>query len=157
MQNTIAVYCRVLAIFLVFAVFDCTGACAEKANSTPAQAGSGTYIEAREAGYETYIDACASCHGAFGYGDGQFADTLDKAPSNLTQLSKNNGGVFPWVRVYEIIDGRKSVASHGSRDMPIWGEVWSRTLATQNARYADVYVRGRILELMLYLDSIQET
>ena len=37
--------------------------------------------------------------------------------------------------------------------MPVWGDVWRRNVPEQ---YAPYYVRGRILELILYLDSIQE-
>jgi hypothetical protein len=36
-------------------------------------------------------------------------------------LSKNNNGVFPLNAVYEVIDGRKSIKAHGTREMPIWG------------------------------------
>ena len=121
----------------------------------------GQFTNASESGSEpqigrgSYIDACSICHGAFGRGDGLAANKLEKNPSDLTQLSKNNGGVFPWRYVYETIDGRQSVASHGQRDMPVWGEVWSVAVPPEYAKHADVYVNGRILELLLYLDSIQ--
>ncbi len=107
-------------------------------------------------GYGSYLDACSICHGAFGRGDGSMANMLEKAPADLTQLSKNNGGVFPWRVVYETIDGRLLTDAHGQRDMPIWGEVWTRAVPPDQARQADMYVKGRILELMLYLDAIQQ-
>ena len=107
-------------------------------------------------GYGSYLDACSICHGAFGRGDGSMANMLEKAPADLTQLSKNNGGVFPWRFVYETIDGRLLTDAHGQRDMPIWGEVWTRAVPAEQARQSDVYVKGRILELMLYLDAIQQ-
>jgi mono/diheme cytochrome c family protein len=64
---------------------------------------------------------CAQCHGMDATGNGPVAGALKKKPANLTTLAKNNGGVFPEERVREYIDGRKTVASHGTREMPIWG------------------------------------
>jgi len=64
---------------------------------------------------------CASCHGMDGTGDGPVAPSLRTKPTDLTLLSKNNGGVFPERVVYDSIDGTKSVAAHGSREMPVWG------------------------------------
>ena len=42
----------------------------------------------------------------------------------LTQLSKKYQGQFPLWQVYRISDGREAVNGHGTRDMPIWGEVF---------------------------------
>jgi hypothetical protein len=50
------------------------------------------------------------------------AQDLVARPTDLTTLSKRNGGVFPAQRVYEIIDGREEVKAHGSREMPVWGK-----------------------------------
>ncbi len=116
----------------------------------------GTYMDAWQAGRNTFVDACSTCHGAYGYGDGIAADTLKIKPSDLTQLSRRNGGEFPWVYVYEIVDGRKPLESHGPAAMPAWGKVWADALPYDNRRDVDIYVRGRIFELLLYLDSAQE-
>jgi mono/diheme cytochrome c family protein len=64
---------------------------------------------------------CVSCHGAEGKGGGTMARFLTVKPSNLTQLSKNNGGEFPFWRLYRIIEGRERVKGHGSTEMPVWG------------------------------------
>jgi hypothetical protein len=40
---------------------------------------------------------------------------------DLTELSKKNNGVFPFMRIYETIDGTHSATWHGTRQMPIWG------------------------------------
>jgi mono/diheme cytochrome c family protein len=64
---------------------------------------------------------CAQCHGPTGVGNGPVAASLKKKPANLTVLAKNNGGVFPEKEVYEYINGAKTVAAHGTREMPIWG------------------------------------
>ena len=105
------------------------------------------------AGRERFVDACAFCHGLSGQGNGMAATMLEQQPSDLTLLSKNNEGKFPLAEVYRVIDGRGPGSSHGVRDMPVWGDVWKKNVPEQ---YADYYVRGRILELILYLDSIQQ-
>ncbi|MGH7915845.1 MAG: c-type cytochrome [Candidatus Binataceae bacterium] len=64
---------------------------------------------------------CAQCHGMNATGDGPVAAALKKKPANLTMLSKNNGGVFPETKVRDFINGTKTAAAHGSREMPIWG------------------------------------
>ena len=53
------------------------------------------------------------------------ADLLRVRPSNLTDLTRRNNGMFPTVRVGRIIDGR-DVASHGNPDMPVWGTAFTR-------------------------------
>lgn len=108
---------------------------------------------ASQAGKERFIDACAFCHGLSGKGDGAAANFLEKEPANLTLLSKKNKGVFPLAELYQVIDGRMSQDSHGGREMPVWGDVWARGAPPE---YAEYYVKGRVLELILYLDSIQE-
>lgn len=71
-----------------------------------------------------YPQYCATCHGATGTGDGQMAALLVVKPANLTQLSKQNKGEFPFWRVYRAIDGRALVRGQGNREMPLWGFVF---------------------------------
>lgn len=75
-------------------------------------------------GRDTFLRYCASCHGPEGRGDGPLAPTLTKPPADLTQLAKKNGGRFDEHAVLAFIDGRRQVAAHGSRDMPVWGAVF---------------------------------
>ena len=105
-----------------------------------------------EAGKGRFMDYCAVCHGGDGKGGGPFVSMLKKQPSDLTMLSKNNDGTFPFDRVFETIDGRGNVGgAHGSAEMPIWGADWEGTsVAAQTA------LRGRILEMIIYLRSIQQ-
>ena len=131
-----------LALFLA--------SCSLQAAAEPAASASDMAVDA---GRERFVDACAFCHGLSGKGDGAAADMLEFPPSDLTQLAKNNEGQFPLAEIYSVIDGRAGTASHGNRQMPVWGDVWSRNVPEQ---YAEYYVRGRALELILYLDSIQE-
>lgn len=64
---------------------------------------------------------CSPCHGLKGTGDGPVARTLKTKPADLTSLAKNNGGVFPEKEVHGFIYGTKTIPSHGSREMPVWG------------------------------------
>ncbi|MGE0827527.1 MAG: cytochrome c [Candidatus Binatia bacterium] len=112
--------------------------------------------EVARAGQPTYAHHCVGCHGLAGKGDGAVANILTLKPADLTQLSKNNGGEFPFWRVYRVIDGREeAIRGHGSREMPIWGKKLRATAGSGNTVEESI-VRGRILELIYYLQSIQE-
>ena len=109
-------------------------------------------------GKREYDANCAICHGLVGKGDGPYKTYLNKVPTDLTVLAKQNGGVFPMGRVYDVIDGRADVAAHGPRDMPIWGRTYSVKAAEYyfDAPYdSDAYVRARILALADYLNRLQ--
>jgi len=93
-------------------------------------------------GKQEFERSCAVCHGPGGKGDGRYEPVL-QGPNlpDLTTISRRNGGVFPRKRVYEIIDGRASVATHGTpREMPVWG---------------DRFKPARIQALVAYLDRLQ--
>jgi hypothetical protein len=78
--------------------------------------------------------------------------------ADLTVLQKNNKDVFPFKRTYEIIDGRKAVAAHGSRDMPVWGEVYSRESADWNLPPGinqEAFLKARIL-FVEYISRLQQ-
>lgn len=115
-----------------------------------------TYAQEQEvaaAGKPAYEQSCAVCHGREGKGDGPAMNLLTVKPSDLTQISKRNNGTFPFWRTFRVIDGREEVKGHGDRDMPIWGAEF-RSEAGSTAM-AQTHVRGRILELVYYLQSIQ--
>ena len=114
--------------------------------------------EKTDIGKSEYQAYCANCHGLSGKGDGPIADLLTKKAADLTVLSRTNGGVFPIARIYEVIDGTKDVKIHGSRDMPIWGQVYSIKAAEyyRDVDYdPEVYVRSRILTLIDYIHRMQ--
>jgi mono/diheme cytochrome c family protein len=110
-------------------------------------------------GKREYESNCASCHGLQGKGDGPMSDWSEVGVSNLTLLAKRNNGVFPFVRVYEFIDGTQVVKAHGPREMPIWGADYK----IEGAEYhmlllpydPEVYVRTRILALVEYMYRLQ--
>lgn len=114
--------------------------------------------EKTDIGKSEYQANCANCHGVGGKGDGPIADLLTKKATDLTMLTKSNGGVFPIARIYEVIDGTKAVKIHGSRDMPVWGQEYS-VRAAEYYRDVDydpeVYVRARILTLIDYIHRLQ--
>ncbi|GJL61586.1 c-type cytochrome [Candidatus Nitrospira salsa] len=110
-----------------------------------------------EGGRYLYKKFCATCHGGRGHGDGPKASSLKIPPANLTHLSKINGKKFPFWETYRIIDGREQITTHGPRDMPVWG-VWFQIPddeVSTETQWAD-QVRGRIWQLLAYLESIQE-
>lgn len=104
------------------------------------------------AGKARFMESCAVCHGSEALGNGPYASLLTKKPANLTLLAKNNGGTFPFNVVYDSIDGRGPNGAHGTKDMPVWGSNWKGA----NAQGAETALRGRILETILYLRSIQK-
>ncbi len=109
-------------------------------------------IMAGELEYQRY---CAVCHGADAKGSGVMRTFLTIAPSDLTQVSKKNGGRFPFWQIYGVIDGREEVRGHGTRDMPIWGARF-RSQAGGDDTGSKSQVAGRILGLVFYLQYIQE-
>lgn len=110
-----------------------------------------------ELGERLYMEGCASCHGESGLGTGPIAEYLTITPPPLTRLAAENEGEFPMLEVLQIIDGRTGVRGHGTETMPVWGAVFKRPLASDIGEYAaELIVRGRILSLALYLESIQE-
>lgn len=112
-------------------------------------------------GKREYENSCALCHGKDGKGAGAINDLLKKAPTDLTTLAKMNNGVFPFERVYAVIDGRAMVRAHGERDMPAWGDRYTKDRVKAAEYYRDVpydaemYARARILSLIDYLNRIQ--
>ncbi len=119
--------------------------------STPVQSSPGNEdaipVTRSFSGVEMYKTWCASCHGLQGKGDGPAAAALKKPPADLTLLAKKNGGKFPLEKVRNYIDGTKEVASHGSRDMPVWGTFFLR-LGQDDVTY-------RIVTLSNYVASLQ--
>ncbi len=100
--------------------------------------------------YRTY---CAVCHGVRGQGDGPAAPAMKQKVSDLTVLSKKNGGKFPEEEVYASISGDQpsKIRAHGSSDMPTWGYVFRRDSKSPGDREAVT----RLKALTAYVKSIQ--
>ncbi|MGO4915493.1 c-type cytochrome [Pseudogemmobacter sp. W21_MBD1_M6] len=107
-------------------------------------------------GQQEYMSGCAACHGENADGNGPIATMFKTPVPDLTGIAERNDGKFPLLDVMHIIDGRMEVRGHGN-PMPIFG----RRFETETEDTAGVYgsepmVRGRVLELVLYLQSIQK-
>lgn len=104
-------------------------------------------------GEKMYVAYCAACHGVDGKGSGPAATALKQPLPDLTQLAKKNGGNFSGVDVYEIILGYGAMpAAHGSKDMPVWGPMFSSMCggSTKNE------VSMRASNLTSYLKTLQQ-
>lgn len=109
--------------------------------------------ETMSAGQQYFIRYCSSCHGREGRGDGPAAGVLRTAPADLTRITQRHGGQFPMAKMAALIDGRTVVPSHGSREMPIWGERFGEMVG--GGSVGEEVVRGNLLVLLEYLQSIQ--
>ena len=109
---------------------------------------------AGEAGKMYYRQYCATCHGMTGKGDGPLAAALKAKTPDLTQLAKKNAGKFPYLEVLDTIDGTKAIPSHGSKEMPAWGETFQADVG--DGAMEQAAVRGRLMLLTDYLRSLQE-
>lgn len=107
-------------------------------------------------GKPLYEDNCMVCHGLKGKGDGPMVTfgLLSIPAADLTQLSRRNGGQFPFWRIYRVIDGREDVKGHGAREMPIWGDEFR--MDAGSSAMLQTQVRGQLLALVYYLQSLQE-
>ena len=102
-------------------------------------------------GPDLYRAHCAACHGPDGKGNGPAAVALKARPADLTVLAKNNGGKFPAERVQKFISGDDpSLASHGSREMPVWGPIFHQIEEDQD------FGNVRLQNLVKYLQTIQQ-
>ncbi|HEV3308821.1 MAG TPA: cytochrome c [Candidatus Sulfotelmatobacter sp.] len=102
-------------------------------------------------GKEMYTAYCAVCHGTDGKGNGPAASALKTPPADLTQLSKNNGGKYPALKVTSAIRGTNDLPAHGSKEMPVWGELfWSMS------RGHEAQVQQRVANLTHYVETLQE-
>lgn len=101
------------------------------------------------AGADTFKVYCAVCHGPDAKGKGPAAPALKKAPADLTGLARRHGGTFSSSDVENVILGERVMESHGSRDMPIWGEIFSAIASDKS------FAKLRVANLVEYLKSIQ--
>lgn len=107
-------------------------------------------------GQAEYLNSCAVCHGAEGRGDGPLVDELMEHPTDLTRIAEQNGGTFPYSRMFAVIDGRYMVPSHGEREMPVWGRQFLEgDVKTYGPSGGEIVTTERIHELTTYIESIQ--
>jgi len=109
--------------------------------------------EPAKVGQSLYRVYCANCHGEAGKGDGSTAAYLTVKPTDLTKLSRGNGGEFPGDKLRGVIDGREVVRGHGDREMPLWGLTFQDWNADSGQ---EEEVRQKIDQLLSYLKTLQK-
>jgi mono/diheme cytochrome c family protein len=102
-------------------------------------------------GQEMYKAYCAVCHGTDGKGNGPAASALKVPPTDLTALAAKNDGKYPAMKVSAVIRGEEALPAHGSKEMPIWGQLfWSMSGGHQSE------VQQRVANLNSYVESLQK-
>src|SRR5208282_3202743 len=142
---------NIIVMFVTLIAFTCTVAAQEKAQAPPPEKVI-THIPVRAvsaaSGKEMYASYCAVCHGTEGKGGGPAASALKVPPTDLTLLSKNNGGKYPALKVTATIRGEGALPAHGSKEMPVWGTLfWSMSSGHQGE------VQQRVVNLTRYIES----
>jgi len=85
-----------------------------------------------------------------GKGDGPMAASLKTPPADLRRIAARSGGAFPMARVQRVITGEASLpAGHGTREMPLWGPVFSQIAWDQDLG------RVRVNNLARYIEKMQ--
>jgi mono/diheme cytochrome c family protein len=102
-------------------------------------------------GAKLFSQYCASCHGAKGTGDGPMSAALKAKAPDLTLIARRNGGVFPLDKVQAAIAGDKPTGlSHGTREMPVWGPIFSQDISDRD------YGKLRLYNVAKYLEELQK-
>jgi mono/diheme cytochrome c family protein len=97
-----------------------------------------------------YAAYCIVCHGKDGKGGGPMAKNLKVVPPDLTRIASRSRGKFPLARVQRIILGEEQVqGGHGTREMPLWGPIFSQVAWDQDLG------RVRADNLARYIESMQ--
>jgi mono/diheme cytochrome c family protein len=123
--------------------------CSTGARSNPAQDQNqlpATYVPS---GVQIYKQYCAACHGPDGKGHGPVRRALRIPAPDLTTLAKRYGGKFPYEYVTGVLRFAPGIPSHGSGEMPTWGDLFEYYYNKSSAQQ-------RIQNLCDYLASLQE-
>lgn len=107
------------------------------------------------AGMDTFRTYCAVCHGMDARGDGPMTGVLRVAPPDLTRLARDNGGVFPVLRVVRQVDGRDPMLAHGG-EMPLFGEMFAfpdGAIASETGQ--PIVTAQPIADVAAWLESVQ--
>ena len=143
---------KAISVFAATLVCLCTVAAQDKAQSAPDKTIKHVPIKATSpvSGKEMYTAYCAVCHGTDGKGAGPAASALKVPPTDLSSLSKNNGGKYPALKVTAAIHGEAGTAAHGSKEMPVWGPLfWNMSGGHEGE------VQERVANLSKYIESLQ--
>ncbi|MGE3874513.1 MAG: cytochrome c [Parvibaculaceae bacterium] len=109
---------------------------------------------------QDFITLCADCHNADARGNGPLAKNLTKIPPDLTRIKERAHGKFDEKAVYDWILGLKMTQSHGTREMPVWGD-WLMDEAIEDntsldaAEAAEKEIARRVMGIVKYIESLQ--
>ncbi|MFI5118545.1 MAG: c-type cytochrome [Terriglobales bacterium] len=143
---------NVIVMFITLIAFTCSVVAQEKIQAQPEKVIQHVPVKAVSpaSGKEMYTSYCAVCHGTDGKGGGPAASALKVPPTDLTLLSKNNGGKYPALKVTSNIRGEAALPAHGTKDMPVWGTLfWSMSSGHE------AEVQQRVVNLNRYIESLQ--
>lgn len=104
-------------------------------------------------GGEVFNKLCAVCHGTGGKGDGPAVNALDKGVPDLTVLAASNSSTYPHRDVEHMIYGQSRTISHGTVDMPPWGEQFMYAGPGTFPRQA--FAREQVHALATHIENLQ--
>jgi mono/diheme cytochrome c family protein len=136
---------KTILLIVALAVFLGTASAQGKKDNKP-----GASQADAAAGKQIFVRYCASCHGVDAKGNGPAAIAMKTPPPDLTELAKRNDGKYPAGYVGALLKFGKSLASHGSEDMPVWGsrfKIMDPTRDPTGQKHVDC--------LVVYLESLQ--
>jgi len=107
-----------------------------------------------DGGKKMYLQYCGSCHGKDAKGNGSVTRYLKIKVPDLTLLTRKNKGIYPLDDVMATIDGRRLVGAHGERDMPVWGEAFTKEL--EEKKYTELTALLRTKLIAEYLSTLQK-
>ncbi len=115
-----------------------------------------SYPQEFEAGRAEYLAACAACHGENADGNGPISTIFKGQVPSLRTLSAQNDGVLPMLETFMIVDGRTGLRGHGI-PMPVFGNRYVADVGESRGDFGtEQAVRARVLELVYYLQAIQD-
>ena len=91
-------------------------------SDTPANKGSFPFsvLVTSTSGPEMYEAYCTGCHGKDGRGKTIAARYCTVPPADLSQLARNNGGIYPAKKVCQILQYGTGKTAEGQGYMPVW-------------------------------------
>lgn len=112
-----------------------------------------TIAQCQTTGKQDFDKLCAPCHGITGTGEGR--DLSEANPPDITQLSRRNGGKFPFEEVYRAVDGREMKGAHQRFGMPFWGDYLQRQ-DQKNPPISNAAVKQRITGIVRFVEMLQK-
>jgi mono/diheme cytochrome c family protein len=100
-------------------------------------------------GSELYRAYCATCHGSDFRGGGATTQALKAPVPDLTLIARHNKGKYPMEHVEKIISGEEGLSpAHGSREMPVWGPIFSQIVWDQDLCHVRIHNLAKYLQMV---------